>query len=814
MAAPAHSVEAIQIYSTLPLWLVLIPILGSFIVYWTGRRLGESIRNYVAILISAVCFLSAVYLFILVQQGEVVYRISTFLDFGLNFRVDVFGALFTLLSSFIWLLATIFSWTYMDHEHSRNRYYYFLTLTLGGCLGVFLMEDFFGLLLFFELMSIASYILVIHAETEEAMEAGRNYLYLGIIGGLSILTAIVLLYSNTGTTAIRPLLETMQMSLPLRYLIAALFIAGFGIKAGMAPLHIWLPKAHPVAPSPASALLSGIMIKTGAYGIIRVVNMLFTPETPEISLWEQTASLGFVIIWFGIATMFMAAFIALFQTNAKRILAYSSISQMGYILMGVGCAAYLGYEVGALGAAGTTFHIMNHAFFKAGMFMMVGAIYARTHELELSKLGGLYLDFPVTALAFLICAFGISGVPGFNGYASKTLLHHAIVDAYEHHHVISLYWAEKIFTLTSGLTVCYITKLYTSIFFGPRPINIKKPLPEEPLLEKIVFGIIALGVIVMGIFPSLMMKSFVLPSTQGFIYDAYKVKYLLKLNFFSSHDLQGIAVALGLGIFFFIVFSRSGAFSYRPPGWLSVEHLLYRPAIRIAGTIFTRSGKVVNTISDGVFVRGIPPLELASRRVAAWEDYFDPYILQPLLKFMMQAFTGTARLIDQGANGLIVSGLPPMNLVSRKVAKWDDLLEPYFLQPFLRLLMRLYTGTGRFLNFISEGIFMDSRKYLSRICDGMNFFDRVFLVKTGAKCLSACVFVRETSFGLLQRIVNFVSLLARGCGRWAFSLLIKVDYDHKGETFYHYFNILNFDFAFILLFVVLVSLFIIGFLFV
>ena len=616
MAGPV--MELVEIENILPLLLVLVPLIGSFLVYWAGR-IGEVWRNYVAILISLACFILAVQLFFLVQTGDVVYRLSSFLDIGLNFRVDMLGALFTLFSSFIWLLATIFSWTYMDHEHARDRYYYFLTLSLSGCLGVFLMADFFGLLLFFELMSLASYVLVIHTETDEAMEAGRNYLYLGIIGGLAILTSIFILYNRMGTVAITPMLETINLSPPLLYLVLSLFIIGFGIKAGMAPLHIWLPKAHPVAPSPASALLSGIMIKTGAYGIIRVVNMLHTPGTPGVPLWEQTASLGYIIIWFGIGTMFMAAFIALFQTNAKRILAYSSISQMGYMLMGVGCAAYLGYEVGAMGFSGTVYHIMNHAFFKAGMFMLVGAIYARTHRLELSKLGGLYLEFPVTAIAFFICACGIAGIPGFNGYASKTLLHHAIEDAFVHHHAISLYWAEKIFTLTSAFTVCYITKLFTSIFFGPRPQTLHK-IEGEPLLERVVFGVIALGVLLLGLFPSRIMEYFILPATRGFIYDSYKVDYLAKMNFFTAYDLRGIAIAVGLGLFFFFLFKASGAFAYRPPSWLSVEGLLYRPVISLSGWLFTGAGKIIERNVESLFVRSLPVLLSLSRNVAHFDE--------------------------------------------------------------------------------------------------------------------------------------------------------------------------------------------------
>jgi hypothetical protein len=454
--------------------------------------------------------------------------------------------------------------------------------------------------------------------------------------------------------------------------------------------------------------------------------------------------------------MFMAAFIALFQTNAKRILAYSSISQMGYILMGVGCAAYLGYE-GAMGLAGTAYHIMNHAFFKAGMFMMVGAVYARTHELELSRLGGLYLDFPVTALAFLVCACGIAGVPGFNGYASKTLLHHAIVEAYEHHHAVSLYWAEKIFTLTSAFTVCYITKLYTSIFFGPRPFGLKR-LAGEPLLEKAVFGIMAVGIIIMGLFPSAMLKRFIEPAAHGFIYDGHGVEHLLHLNIWTRHDLQGIAVALGLGLLFFVLFSRSGAFSYRPPGWLSVEYLIYQPVTRLGGLVYTFSGRIVDITADGFFVKGIPPLVL----------------------------------------------------VSRKVAFWDDCLDPYLLQPALKTMARLYTGGARFLDSAAEGILVESRRPLIRFSNSMYVLDSVVLVGLGGKLLLLGKFFREFFYGFCFRIIKFCMLLGRGYGRRAFLALIKMDYDYKGEEFYHYFNILNFDFDFILLFVVLVSVLVIG----
>jgi len=744
---------SLEYVSILPLLLVLVPVAGSFLVYGLGRRFGEIFRNLLAVGISLFCFLGAVYLFYLVQQGDVVYRVVTFLDFGLHFRVDVLGALFTLLSSFIWFLATVFSWTYMDHEHARDRYYYFLTLTLGGCLGVFLMEDLFGLLLFFELMSLASYLLVIHVETKEAMAAGTNYLYLGIIGGLAILTGIFLLYTHAGSIAFAPLLEAMDFSAPLRFGIAALLITGFGIKAGMVPLHIWLPQAHPVAPSPASALLSGIMIKTGAYGIIRVVNMLYTPSVEGGLLWLQTQSLGYVIIWFGIATMFMAAFIALFQTNAKRILAYSSISQMGYILMGVGCAAYLGFE-GSMGFAGTTYHIMNHAFFKAGMFMLVGAVYVRTHELELSRLGGLYREFPVTAVAFLVCVCGIAGVPGFNGYASKTLLHHAIEDAYMHHGWISLYWAERIFTLTSAFTVCYITKLYTGIFFGRRPATLKK-MPQEPLVERVVFVVIAGGILIMGLFPNVLLARVILPAARGFTYDGYGLNYLAQINLFVAYDLRNIAVAVGLGLLLFIVFSKTNAFAYRPPGWLSVESLVYLPAIRASGSIFTLTGRFMEGVVDGIVVKGLHPLDRISRKVAAWENALEPNYFRPALHKMM--------------------------FLPLTAAHLEKLAEPILFQPAIQFMARF-----------------------ARACA---HFDEKTVSMLAGRTAGLANSLREGIYGTWVRLFSGLLRNWRILARQLFFFFIKVDYDPKSERFFQRFSMMNLDLNFIIvIFILLLSL--------
>jgi hydrogenase-4 component B len=616
-----------------PLLLVLLPFLGALVTGLTGRKNG-AIRDCVAICTAFLSFALALSMYPMVSAGPIVYELPSFIGLGLSFRVDFLGFAFAVLASFIWFLATFYSTEYMRHEHAPTRYYIFLLLSLGGCLGVFVAGDFLSLFLFFEAMTLASYVLVIHAESEEAMAAGRNYLYMGIFGGLCLLVAIMLLFVQTGTTAISPSLEALATMGNMRFLVALLFFLGFGIKAGAAPLHIWLPQAHPVAPTPASALLSGIMIKTGAFGIIRVFNLLFTPHDGHSPLWKMTGDFGFTLIWIGMVTMFTAAVLALSQRHAKRVLAYSSVSQMGYILMGIGAAAYLGYE-GAMGFAGLSYHILNHAFFKAGMFLMVGAIYLRTHNLSYDRLGGLWRRFPVTALAFLVAGAAISGIPGFNGYVSKTLLHHAIVEAWEHHHVASLWYAEKIFTLTGGLTFCYILRLFTSIFLGKEREETNK-YQGETYLERGIFMVFAGVILYGGLSYTQVIKKIILPMGNGFVYDSYGMNYVAKANVWNLHDLQGIGISLAIGATAYLLLSRI-QFALPLPSKLSVEHLVYKPVLNMLIRLFMFVGRMIDLMAEGTQVGSIRPAAMVTRAARYLDTRMAPALGVRVLKSMTAA---------------------------------------------------------------------------------------------------------------------------------------------------------------------------------
>lgn len=570
------------IKSVLPMLAVVFPLLGSLIVFVIGMY-SEKLRNLCAVLTALVTFVLVFSLYPLVSRGAVEFQYAQIMQYGLLLRVDFFGFLFAALFATVWFLATAYSTVYMSHEHAQNRYYVFLLSTLGHCLGVVLAGDLFTLFLFFELMTFSSYVLVIHTETPEAMQAGAVTLYMGVAGGLCLLMGIFLIYHAVGTLDIRPMFEAIEHTALNPYVVIILFLVGFGIKAGMIPLHIWLPKAHPVAPSPASALLSGIMIKAGAYGIFRVVGMIFTPAhmTEELAHHAIASNeFGYYIIWIGIITMFLGAFMALLSTGAKKILAYSSVSQMGYILLGVGCAAYLGFH-GPMGFAGAVYHIINHAFFKSGLFMMVGAIYLYTHDLEITRIRGMIKKAPVIAVFFLIAFAGVGGIPGFNGYVSKTLLHHAIVEAYEHHHVFSLLVAEKIFTLTSAMTLCYFTKLFTGLFLGPVPEKYEKKDFVFPPLVYAVLGIYGAVITGIGLFPNFLLDKMVVPAMAGFTYDAHAVEHLHELTVWTWSDLKAMVVVLAIAAVLYTLMTRLKFFEWKPPAWLSIEYLVYAPVVNV-----------------------------------------------------------------------------------------------------------------------------------------------------------------------------------------------------------------------------------------
>lgn len=558
--------------SIIPLLLVLLPTLGAGAVV-IAARYGDQLRSQVTNAVAFATFAIACWQFYLVQQGtNLVYTLEGFMQFGLRWQVDYVGAVFSVVVTLVWFLATVFAREYMAHEHHQTRFFAFWTFTLGGTVGVFVAGDLFSLFLFFEAMTFAAYVLVIHEQDPGSMQAGNVYLYLSVAGGLALLGVIFLLQFVLGATGFEPALHLIVEKGISPWLVVVMLIGGFGVKAGMIPLHIWLPKAHPVAPAPASAVLSAIMIKTGAYGFLRLLFVVLSvPDGHALFSFQQ--NFGYIFVWIGAITMFIGAIMGILNDSMKRVLAYSSISQMGYILFALGSGVLLGSR-GAFGFAGAWMHMINHAFFKSFLFLLAGAVFLHTGELDLDKLGGLRKQMPFALGFFLVAAASITGVPGFNGYASKIVIHEAILEAY---HILgwpSLLFLERVFVVTGGLTAAYISKIWIKTFFG-KPKKDWSGVKDLSRSHRAIFGSYIAIVLAIGVLPQRAVDKLVVPAARLLPFYQGDLDHLGHVPFWGSHELLSPLISYGIAAAVLLLMWKFGKY-IKVPRWLSVEYLVYR----------------------------------------------------------------------------------------------------------------------------------------------------------------------------------------------------------------------------------------------
>lgn len=561
--------------------LVFYPFVGALLAGIVGRK-QETVRDYLADFIVVSEFLLAGILFIknMGQSGAVSFYqcyLPGICGMGLHFTMEGFRLLYGLIAAFMWMMATILSGEYMRHHEHRNRYYLFLLATLGATMGVFLSEDLFTMFLFFEIMSFTSYVWVAQEETQNALKAAATYLGVAIIGGLVMLMGIFLLYDALGTLNITELFFAAQVydgNRLVLYGAGVCLLVGFGAKAGAFPLHIWLPKAHPAAPAPASALLSGILTKTGIFGILAVSCHLF--------LFDRTW--GSLILGIGVLTMFGGAFLAVFSIDLKRTLACSSMSQIGFILVGVGMQGLLGQE-NLRAVHGTLLHMVNHSLIKLVLFMAAGVVFMNAHALDLNEIRGFGRKKPLLKMIFLTGALAIGGIPFFGGYISKTLLHESIL---EYGGGSTMKAVEIIFLISGGLTVAYMTKLFTAVFVERNQDAGKQAEYEEKKFymnpgSAFALSASAFVLFVWGLLPHMLMDKaarlggyFMNPLTTETGGEA--------VAYFSFANLKGavISIVIGVLVYLFVIrkmLMHEGAYVDKWPKWLDMEHLLYRPLL-------------------------------------------------------------------------------------------------------------------------------------------------------------------------------------------------------------------------------------------
>ena len=497
--------------------------------------------------------------------------------FPLTFSMEGFHGIYALIGVFMWTVSLMFTPRYFRGHSHQGRYYFFTLLTFFATVGVFLSADLYTTFIFFEIMSFASYPWVAQEETPAALRAAQTYLAVAVFGGMVTLMGLFWLYHLAGSLdfeALRIYAESLEDRSLLLWPVSLAFV-GFAAKAGVFPLHIWLPKAHPVAPAPASALLSGILTKSGVFGMIILSTQLLQSDL----LW------GNVLLILAGITMFLGAVKAVFSTDLKHTLACSSMSQIGFILTGLAFSVLLGHE-NALAARGTFLHMLNHSLIKLDLFLCAGAVYMNTHSLDLTRIRGFGRGKPLLHLCFLMGYLGIIGMPLWNGYLSKSLIHEAILEYAEEAHSGAVWYSlyEKLFLFSGGLTAAYMTKLYLCLFwFRNREAAVQEKWdgirrPLTPLSGAAL--VLAAAVLpILGFLPDLTARPLAeaaMPFLRGAAHPG-------AIAWFSAENLQGAAIALALGalvcwaIHRFLV--RGGQYLNRWPAWLDLEDSLYRPLV-------------------------------------------------------------------------------------------------------------------------------------------------------------------------------------------------------------------------------------------
>lgn len=572
---------------------VLLPLIGAFLVYLLGKKkekVGET-AALVTVLLEMAVVLDLAGCF--AKFGDAYLEIPNICGMGMGFSVDSFRILYMFLTAFMWLVTMIVSREYFDGGHKKIRYYFFVLLTLFATMGVFLSADLYTTFVFFEIMSFVSYVIVAQEENSDAVAGGKLYLGIAVFGGMIMLIGLMILNNCVGTVDIEKLASACAdcNQKPVLYTAGALIAVGFAAKAGAFPLHIWLPKAHAVAPAPASAILSGILTKTGVFGILIVSVRIFG----KCEVWY----LAMLII--GVVTMVTGAVLALFSINIKRTLACSSVSQIGFILIGIGIFGYGNVggeaygEIAAMGEKGTIFFMVNHTLVKLLLFLVAGMIYHNMHSLDLNDLKGFGRKKPLLAVQFIIGAASLMGIPGTCGFISKSYVHESL----EHFCEICknmpndflvgngfFVLCEKLFLLGSGFTAAYLFKLFASIFIEKNEDeNVQKKMDDRKRYMSVISEI------------GMIMAMMIIPA----------IGLTQAAGMYTWANIKGILLSalLGVIVYFLVIrplLIKEGRYIDAWPKGLELEKYFYMPIIKALCFVGRVVGRGLDSVTDALIV--------------------------------------------------------------------------------------------------------------------------------------------------------------------------------------------------------------------
>jgi multicomponent Na+:H+ antiporter subunit D len=473
----------------LPLFVVT-PIFGAIIILLVGKWDKKIFPRVWSIITMAFLLLL---IFLTWNKGTLLHFMGGWEPpYGIVLVEDSLSLLILLIINVVGFLSIVFSYSYILRYEDYLRFFSMFLLMIAGMNGVAIAGDLFNLYVFLEIASIASYALVGYGVGPEELEASFKYLILGVLASTLILFGIAIIYAATGSVSMADVARFLINNPGNRAVLLAsgFFLMGFSLKAGLVPFHAWLPDAHPAAPAPISAMLSGVLIKVlGIYAMIRVFYHVIG-ITPLVSQ---------IFIGIGGLSMVVGALMGFGQDDMKRLFAFSSISQMGYVMIGIG----LGTPLGIFGAL---FHLLNHAGYKSLLFLSSGAIERETRTRNLSELGGLREKMPVTSAASVVGSLSISGVPPFNGFWSKLII---LLAAFQARNFL----VAGIVVFTAFLTLTYYLRFQKNAIFGSVSEKVKGA-HEAPIPMVMPLVIFAIFCLLIGVFNHTIISGIIIPAGQ------------------------------------------------------------------------------------------------------------------------------------------------------------------------------------------------------------------------------------------------------------------------------------------------------------
>ena len=532
-----------------PILAIMSLFLGAFISSLVGRR-NAKVRNtvvFLAMLVSLVLILALIKPVLL--EGQVInYWLGNWEPvegwaIGNSLEVDALSLFFALIVVVAVFVSGVYSFFYMSHDDSLVNYYTLFLMLSGSVLGLVLSGDLFNMFVMIEIMTFTAVALTaFRNHYEGALEGAFKYLVVGSLGSTSVLIGIALFYSQLHTLNLAQIASLLPTaSSPVILIAFAFLFVGFGSKAFLFPFHPLAADAHAVAPASISLMISGVLTKCGVYGIIRLCYCLYqNMDQPFVQ---------YFVTGVGVISMFVCVTMAFNQHNFKRLLAFHSISQVGYVITVIGLGSALGMSAGL-------FHAMNHTIFKGLLFLTAGAVQHATGSLDLDELGGLSKKMPGTCALFLIGAASISGLPPFNGFASKWMIYQATFQKAGETGNFFFVVVCVAALITSVLTLASFIKVAQSVFFGQ--LNPKFAHTREVSLGmRIPMWILAALCILPGLFPDQVQQWLLTPATQAATNASGYIDAAMGTGYAAAHGVESSLVS---------GFSLSGA--WQPVMWL------------------------------------------------------------------------------------------------------------------------------------------------------------------------------------------------------------------------------------------------------